>query len=128
MNRLIKSLAIGLPFLTSCIIQYPQATKDDFAMIRNMLSSNSPYRAVFVDNGKLGILDRGDFVFVDNHKEVLIYSEFGVFDENGKRIDFCRNENWEFIKNISIQYFNNLKDFEQQRKEYKDRLEDKKQP
>jgi|GEM_PF-6113156 len=126
MNKLIKSLVLGLPLLTSCIVQYPQATKDDFEMVRRMPHPNSPYSAVFVDNGKKGVLDRGDFMFVNNGKEVLIYSEFGVFNEEGERIDFCRRENWEFIKNVSTQYFNNLKDFEQQRKEYREKLENKK--
>lgn len=112
MKNILKILTLGLSLMSSCALYKPQASKNDFEMVRYMHNPNPPYMAIFVDRGKIGQLDKEDFLFVNNSKEILIYSWAGVFNENMERIDFCRKYHKDFIKEISTQYFNNLKDFE----------------
>jgi quinol monooxygenase YgiN len=127
MKNILKVLALSIPLITSCAINnYPtQINNEEFETAKKIVNKK-PNFGIFLDLGEKGKLDEQDVLILNTEKGTILYTLRGAWNANKNEIYSPWEERNKLMKHFSTEYFNNLKDFEQQRKEQREKLEDKK--
>jgi len=122
MKNLIKILAVSLPFIASCAVNnYPKINNEEFAMAKSIVSKKTNF-GIFLDLGEKGKLDEEDALILNTENGIRLYSLGGAWNLDKNKIYSPWEERNKLMKYFSTEYFNNLKDFEQKKKESQDKF------